>query len=1121
MIANPMSWIHDIEQLVPSGSLTKGRNYFRDGAVQIGAASMDRVEAIVKGGGRYDVVIFLDLEEQAVVGSCTCPHYDNLNICKHIWAALLAAESKGHLQRITEMDDPYLETQIEYDENSGDGEFGEPDEFGEDGEDDESPRYHPGPSRHDARRPVQRAAKPPQMAELDAWKAHLASLRTATPGQSLARNPEKRRIVYVADVARSLSAGGLVLQAAACRLKKNEEWGKPGFQERSIQNVSQLEPADQGILALLSGSKDVYSYYPSQPTDSSRTLHRLTPAAQDLLIPMVCETGRFFVRPSATPETLLPVQWDAGPPWCFKIEVERNDRGGEYIIKGLLVRDDVQIPLAEPLLLVAGLAFFGDRVTRFDDAGAFRWVAMLRSAGNIKVPLGQRSAFLDEITRLSVVPPMELPDELRVENRALEHPPELKVRPLQESWRIQQKLCANVTFNYDGVKVAQTDEAAIVHDTASGRLFRRDRDAETAHLNRLGELGFQPTGSWQQHRWELSPSRLPAAVRALVSEGWRVDAEGKLYRRAGSFQMSVASGVDWFELHGHADFEGRPVQMPQILKAIARGERTVRLGDGSYGLLPEDWLKRYRLVATLGKSSDGQMRFERHQAGLLDALLAEQPEVTFDEGFARVRREMTTFAGVQAAEGAATFKGHLREYQREGLGWLHFLRRFAFGGCLADDMGLGKTVQVLALLDSVERSRPALIVVPRSLIFNWKQEAARFTPRLRILDHTGLDRMDSWTDIESHDVILTTYGTLRRDAPRLKDIHFDTVVLDEAQSIKNANTESAKAARLLKADPRLALTGTPVENRLGDLWSLFEFLNPGLLGTASVFRTEIAPQKKGSGGPPADSTAGSLGILAKALRPFLLRRTKQQVARELPPKTEQTIYCELEAEQRRVYDGLRAHYRDALLGRIDEVGIDKSRMQILEALLRLRQAACHPGLIDKERTDQSSAKLDSLIPQIAQLIAEGHKALVFSQFTSFLAILRDRLDREQISYEYLDGRTRDRQARVQRFQDDGACRLFLISLKAGGLGLNLTAAEYVFLLDPWWNPAVESQAIDRTHRIGQRRNVFAYRLIARDTVEEKILDLQKSKRELADAIITADNGILASLSRENLELLLS
>jgi SNF2 family DNA or RNA helicase len=301
-----------------------------------------------------------------------------------------------------------------------------------------------------------------------------------------------------------------------------------------------------------------------------------------------------------------------------------------------------------------------------------------------------------------------------------------------------------------------------------------------------------------------------------------------------------------------------------------------------------------------------------------------------------------------------------------------------------------------------------------------------------------------------------------------------------------------------------------VENHLGELWSLFEFLNPGMLGHASVF---------GRGGRNPD--ASTRVLLARALRPFILRRTKAQVARELPPKTEQTIYCDLEGRERKLYDELRDYYRAKLLKNVDIDGLNKAKFQVLEALLRLRQAACHPGLIDKSSVKQPSAKLEALIEQLEQVLEEGHKALVFSQFTSLLAILRDRLDTAKIPYAYLDGRTRDRQARVEQFQNDGDVKLFLISLKAGGLGLNLHAAEYVYLLDPWWNPAVEAQAIDRAHRIGQTRQVFAYRLIARDTVEEKVLELQQSKRDLADAIITADNSLLQNLTREDLELLLS
>ncbi|MBV9746981.1 MAG: DEAD/DEAH box helicase, partial [Acidobacteriia bacterium] len=594
-------------------------------------------------------------------------------------------------------------------------------------------------------------------------------------------------------------------------------------------------------------------------------------------------------------------------------------------------------------------------------------------------------------------------------------------------------------------------------------------------------------------------------------------------------RMEVSSGIDWFELHGEVEYGETAAKLPELLAAVRRGENMVRLDDGTYGLLPEEWLARFGSVAGLGQASDGHLRFQRNQAGLLDALLAAQPEARCDETFARVRDQLRRFDGIHAADQPSGFSGQLRHYQREGLGWMDFLRAFGFGGCLADDMGVGKTAQVLALLEHRRAVRasgadaaghgaeeplpagPSLVVVPRSLVFNWKQEAARFTPQLRVLDHTGGARStDAFAD---YDIVLTTYGTLRRDAVEFKDLEFDYIVLDEAQAIKNAGTESAKAVRLLRGRNRLALSGTPVENHLGELWSLFEFLNPGMLGAAGVFKLA------GNGARnPGEETRH---LLAHALRPFILRRTKEQVARELPAKTEQTIYCELEGPQRKLYNELRAHYRGTLLDTIDRKGMAKAQMQVLEALLRLRQAACHPGLLDAKRQKDSSDKLDLLMGRLEEVVSEGHKALVFSQFTSLLAIVRQQLNDAGITYEYLDGATRDRQQRVERFQADPACPVFLISLKAGGLGLNLTAAEYVFLLDPWWNPAVEAQAVDRAHRIGQRNQVFAYRLIARGTVEEKVLELQNSKRDLVAAIISEDNSPLRNLRREDLELLLS
>src|SRR5947209_5048160 len=682
---------------------------------------------------------------------------------------------------------------------------------------------------------------------------------------------------------------------------------------------------------------------------------------------------------------------------------------------------------------------------------------------------------------------------------------------------------AEVSFQYEDWVVPAHDPGSGRYEAERRRFVRRDFAAEKAATAMLSEAGVKPVRqSWPyfspEPSWELAASKMPRIIRALVEAGWHVEAEGRFFRRPGAFRIDVSSGVDWFELHGEVQYGEVKAHLPALLEALRHGDNMVRLDDGSYGILPEEWLRRIGPLAGMGTPDDTHMVFRRSQAGVLDALLAAQPEARCDETFARVRKELCQFQGIQAAEQPTNFQGHLRDYQREGLGWMLFLQRYSFGGCLADDMGVGKTAQVLALLETRRELRasgttlgPTLAVVPRSLIFNWKQEAARFTPQLRVLDYTGLERKNS--DFSGHDLVLTTYGTVRRDILRLKDTEFDYIVLDEAQAVKNASTESSKAVRLLRGKHRLALSGTPVENHLGELWTLFEFLNPGMLGSANVFK---------SAGEAARNPDGETRrLLAHALKPFILRRTKQQVARELPPKSEQTIYCEMESEQRKLYNELRQHYRSALLKRVDTQGLAKSKIQVLEALLRLRQAACHPGLLDQKYSGTPSAKTEVLLERLREIAEEGQKALVFSQFTSLLSIIRRHLDSAGIVYEYLDGQTRNRQECVKRFQNDSDCRLFLISLKAGGLGLNLTAAEYVFILDPWWNPAVEAQAVDRAHRIGQTKQIFAYRLIARDSVEEKVLELQNTKRDLAAAIIGEDNSLIRDLRREDLELLLS
>jgi superfamily II DNA or RNA helicase len=882
-----------------------------------------------------------------------------------------------------------------------------------------------------------------------------------------------------------------------------------------------VDPTDREILSLLIGAGSSGTYAGGYEAGYLRlSRYVLNGPLEGRVLPVLARSGRAHLDRIGEEQGLFPFTWDDGPPWRFDLQITTDDKQNTIAVGGAFVRDGERLGLREPVLLLSrGFLFTRTTIARLDLDGGFAWLARLRSFGPISIPRSESGVLLETLAR-SGLDPRALPPELRYD--VLEGQPRPRVRvsrpERQNPYAQRQDLRATVQFDYDGITV-ESPPAATAYDPEHRRLVRRNRAAEQAAIDRLHQLGFRYTWSHFESRQMLgiSPEQFPRVVHALVKEGWHVDAEGRAFRSAVNMRLEVSSGIDWFDLHGEIDFgDGRSAPFPQLLAAISRGEDVVVLDDGSVGLLPEEWLRRYAAVAGFGTAAGDAIRFQRSQAALLDALLAAQPAIAYDELFERTRAELHSFSGIHAVDPPPSFHGTLREYQREALGWFDFLRRFHLGGCLADDMGLGKTVMVLALLDARRHEReggervPSLVVIPRSLVFNWMEEASRFAPRLQVLDYTGPQRDPR--AIRSADLVLTTYGTLRRDAAELNAIEFDYAILDEAQAIKNSATASAKAARLLRARHRLALSGTPIENHLGELWSLFEFLNPGLLGSARAFQRASAARTRGD---------EDLEWLARALRPFILRRTKEQVAPELPPRTDQTLQVELEGPQRRHYDELRAHYRETLLARVAREGVNRSKMQILEALLRLRQAACHSGLIDPRRAHEPSAKFDVLIPRLVELLDEGHKALVFSQFTSLLALLRPRLEALGIVYEYLDGRTRDRAARVNRFQSDAACKVFLISLKAGGLGLNLTAAEYVFLLDPWWNPAVEAQAIDRAHRIGQTRHVFAYRLLARDTVEEKVAELQQSKRQLADAILSADAGLVRTLRAEDLEMLLS
>ena len=1076
---------------------SRGQDYFRLGAVRIETGLDHRVVAQVKGSrGAYEVEI--DWEGQDLSLYCECPYFESDGPCKHLWATVLMAESKGFLSAVRNIEE-ILEVGADYDGF-------------EDFDDDE-----PTTQLQRILAPLPKLGAPPP--EVSKWKKQIAGLATyPRPGFVTGKEwPEKRQVRYVIELKPSAAIGETVLSFHSRDRKQNGEFGiqRPLKLDRNL--IPQLPAEDRAIFSAITGGTETYNYgrltsgYYGQVPSSSTIPHPLAEA----LIPMVMRTGRCSLGDSSLPDRLVPLEWSEEGTWRFGLRL-REDKAKTWLLEGVFRRGEERLKLTEVSVVTkGGMVFAKGKVSPLAEDARLDWMKMLSQPPKFEVPETELDELLEGLFCTPGLPELELPESLRFEIVSVAPRPCLQIHGDDRRQGNSNRLGAELSFEYEGRQFDEYEPASGFLDAESRRFVRRDAVAEKTARQFLLESGaralpasyYEPTPGW-----EIVASKLPQLVRRLVEGGWHLDADGKIFRRPGEFKLAVASGVDWFELQGEVEYGETSAKLPALLEALRRGEQMVQLDDGTYGVLPEEWLRRIGMLTSMGTAVKGQIRFRRSQAGLLDALLATQPEATFDETFARIRTELKVFEGVKAVAQPAGFMGQLRDYQCEGLGWMEFLRRFSFGGCLADDMGVGKTAQVLAMLEARRgKHGPSLVVVPRSLIFNWKQEAGRFTPEMRVLDYTGLNR--TFGDFTDYDMVVTTYGTLRRDAVRLKDVAFDYVVLDEAQAVKNAGTESAKAVRLLRSQHRLALSGTPVENHLGELWSLFEFLNPGMLGAASVF------QLTSGGGKPMEPETRAL--LANALRPFILRRTKDQVVKELPAKTEQTIYCELEPAQRKLYDELRQHYRDGLLQRIETDGLAKSKIMVLEALLRLRQAACHPGLIDAKRAGEPSAKLEALEEQLREVMETGHKAIVFSQFTSFLRILRDRLDKAGVVYEYLDGKTRDRQAKVERFQGDADCKLFLISLKAGGLGLNLTAAEYVFLLDPWWNPAVEAQAVDRAHRIGQQRPVFAYRLIARDTVEEKVLELQKSKRDLAASIIQGDNSLIRDLRREDLELLLS
>jgi len=876
-----------------------------------------------------------------------------------------------------------------------------------------------------------------------------------------------------------------------------------------------LEPEDKRLLQIIRDFNVGRSHWYSNHEHFSLDRVRL-----ELILPDLIATGRFGLlpKPNRDPsdQGFLIIRHLDERQWQTKILVQEDPSGTNWQVHCRLWHAESATSLTDDFLIAFGQVFHADRCLGLPETQRMLLQRLLEKP--IRVPKRNKAQFRRFLYERLSLEALELPPELQLREMAVAPQGALRLEKQASFWR------GEVGVQYQDNFVPLASPQQLVFDPYSDQFFPRDIPREVELHGEIVELVTENLAriSAGQDLLQVNAGNLLKVVHRMLDKGWAVSVAKEKIRQGGEFRIDIASGIDWFDLSGEMEFGDEVLPLPEILKRL-EDNGFVRLDNGALGVLPDDWQKKFAALLKLGKTQDQSIRFNQSQAFLLDAMLAEREFVSFDKAFAKFRQRIRQFDGIEPRAVRPTFQGELRPYQLEGHSWLHFLRDFGLGGCLADDMGLGKTVQVLAMLDTWRQDRkrkkkqpehrPSLLVVPKSLIFNWQAEAAKFAPRLRVLDFSGIGREALRDQIAESDIVLTTYGTLRRDITWLSEIEFDYAILDEAQAIKNSDSQTAKATRLIRAEHRLALSGTPVENRLSDLWSIFEFLNPGMLGSSQAF-AELGNEGEKE----------SLERLSKALRPLLLRRTKQQVLKDLPDKTEQTLFCEMEGRQREIYEEVAEFYRQSLLKKVQQEGIRKSKIHVLEALLRLRQIACHPALVNLDvnpkKARAKSAKFEVLLEQLESVISEGHKALVFSQFTSLLALLKPELEKRKIKFEYLDGGTRDRKSCVERFNKNDNIPLFLLSLKAGGHGLNLTSADYVFILDPWWNPAVEAQAIDRAHRIGQQRHVFGYRLIAKDTIEEKIIQLQQSKRQLAEAIISEDSSVIGSLTVEDLELLL-
>jgi hypothetical protein len=1102
--------LHD--RFFSGNALRQGEQYAAEGraVVEDVRHTGNRVEivAAVQGHARrpYWVKVAIDKTGDAlyeIAGECTCPMGFN---CKHVAAAIRTAAYGGaagtaaaHL--IATMN-AILRT---------------------------------------ADKPAAKNPEPPSPAlsfEVQNWLDRFQPAAKTPPSPHI---PEKR-LVFVLNAANVHGQRQCHITLMRQQIKKSGEQGKAVHVRLHSTPADFLaDPSVAEFADLLRRMFGQFGFTPEIPLDGN---------FGDALLRQLLETGRTYWKNPIGQPLRLGDPRPARPVW-------RQLPGGSQ--QATFETDpptDLFLPLTPPWYLDAPAGICGPLQVEGDPANARRWLLAPIIAPE------QATLVANSVANL----PLPAPRPIEIRTRKPLHPtPVLRLEKVHfarlvgkrraDSWRedlVSSLDVARVFFEYEGIRVAPGDNEPFASRLTGAVLERIPRmprierqrmiEASESGLHDMAQVLNFPIPDEVADAFSMIADDqwaefMVAMVPGARDAGWKVEIDPSFSFRPAAVDDWYAethapgAGEDWFGYELGIVVEGQQVNLlpflPTILSFLKHIERedpsadaiSFRIPDGRIVQLPVERLRA--IAATLAEIFDpdalanNRLQLSRLRAAELVDLHDQTPWRGPDE-LRDLASQLRAFNGIAPLPAPGDLRATLRPYQLDGLAWLQFLREHHFGGILADDMGLGKTLQVLAHLPQEKNAgrggAPSLVVAPTSLMAHWRAQAERFAPSLRTLILHGGGRKERFDRIPESDLVVTSYALLPRDQEILARHSFHLLILDEAQYIKNPRTKAAEILRSLRADHRLCMTGTPMENHLGELWSLMHFLSPGYLGSEKQFRRIYRDPIEKAG------DADRRSALARRIRPFILRRRKEDVAAELPPKTEILRNVELDGDQRDLYETLRLAMHEKVRAEVEKRGLSRAHIVILDALLKLRQVCCDPRLVKLERARKAkgSAKLELLADMLPSMIAEGRRILLFSQFTSMLDLIEPELGRLDIPFVRLDGSTTDRETPVNTFQA-GAVPLFLISLKAGGTGLNLTAADTVIHYDPWWNPAVERQATDRAHRIGQDKPVFVYKLVTTGTVEEKILAMQERKKELVNALLGEGAQQTLQLSREDLD----